>query len=136
LLYRELWDAYFATPIDNASPIATNLTANSLVLPVEVSQGATGLNMVLVCGTITLGPAGELPTVTTPNSDIEVKVTGARDVSYVVPGHSYPGSFKLLTLKVDVAANARPGLKDILVTNFGQSPGDAAPGFLNIVARG
>jgi hypothetical protein len=40
LLYRELWDAYFATPIDDASPIPTNLTANSLVLPVEVSQGA------------------------------------------------------------------------------------------------
>jgi hypothetical protein len=92
--------------------------------------------MVLVCGTVTSGPNGELPTVTAPNSDIEIKVTGGRDVSYVVPGHTYPGLFKLLTLKVDCARNARPGLKDILVTNFGQSPGDAAPGFFNIVARG
>jgi hypothetical protein len=135
LLYRELWDAYSATPIDDAHPIPTNLTVNSLVLPVEVSQGATGLDMVLVCGTVTLGPNGELPAVSAPNSDIEIKVTGARDVSYVVPGHTYPAPFKLLTLKVDVAGNARPGLRDMLLTNFGQSPGDAAPGFFNVVAK-
>jgi hypothetical protein len=53
-----------------------------------------------------------------------------------MPGHTNPGAFHLLTLKVDVAQNARLGLRDILVTNFNQTPRDPAPGFLNVVSKG
>jgi hypothetical protein len=138
LLYQELWDAYYGTPIDNPNKFPMNLTGNSLVVPADVRQGATGLNMALVCETVTLGPNGELPTVTLPNpeSDIVIKVTAAQPLTYVMPGHTNPGAFHLLTLKVDVAQNARLGLRDILVTNFNQTPRDPAPGFLNVVSKG
>ena len=78
-------------------------------------------NMVLVCETVTLGPSGELPTVTVPGpeSDIVIKVTGVQPLTYVMPGHTNPGSFHLLTLKVDVA-----------------KPRDPGPGFLNVVSKG
>jgi hypothetical protein len=137
LLYQNLWDAYYRTPIDNPNQFPMNLSGNSLVVPAHVRQDSTGLNMVLVCETVTLGPNGELPTVSVPGpeSDIVFKVTGVQPLTYVMPGHTNPGSFHLLTLKVDVAKNARLGLRDILVTNFNQTPRDPGPGFLNVVAK-
>jgi hypothetical protein len=59
-----------------------------------------------------------------------------KNVTYAAPGNSYPSEFQLLTLKVNVKPNAQLGLRNILLANYGQSPGQAAPAFLNVVPAG
>jgi hypothetical protein len=132
LMYEEIWDAYYGTPVDNPSRVPMTLASNSIIVPARTRRGATGLSMALLCDTVTLGPNGELPTVTVPGSDIVVKVTGARDVTYA-PGHTYTAPYKLLTLEVDVAKDARLGLRDTVVSNFNLKPGLPAPGFLAVM---
>jgi hypothetical protein len=88
--------------------------------------------MVLVCQTVTLGPNGELPSLTVPGSDITIKATHIKNIRYVQPGHSFAADFQLLTVKVGVSKSARLGLRDILITNFGQPPGTPGPAFLYV----
>ena len=135
LMYESLWNACYNMPVDDPVGVPMNLASNSVIVPVRAQRGATDLSMVLICHTATLGPNGELPAVTVPGSDITIKATGMKNITYVQPGHSFSAEFQLLNLKVDVSKSARLGLKDIVVTNFGQSTGIPAPAFLHVAAE-
>jgi hypothetical protein len=132
LMHESLWNACYNTPVDNPAGVSINLASNSLIVPVQVQRGATDLSMVLVCQTVTLGPNGELPSLTVPGSDITIKATHIKNIRYVQPGHSFAADFQLLTVKVGVSKSARLGLRDILITNFGQPPGTPGPAFLYV----
>jgi hypothetical protein len=132
-MYEEVWNACYNTSVENSIGVSMNLASNSVIVPAQVKPGATGLSMALVCQGVILGPKGELPAVTTPNSGITIKVTKAADFMYAMPGHSYIDKFQLLSVKVDVSKTAQPGLRDILVTNFGQSSGTPGAAFLRVV---
>jgi hypothetical protein len=133
LMYESLWNACYNTPVGNSVGVPMNLASNSVIIPAQVQRGATDLSMALVCHTVTLGPNGELPIVTVPESDITIKATSIKNIIYAQPGHSFPAECQLLTLKVDVSKSARPGLREIVVTNFGQSQGIPGPAFLHVV---
>lgn len=133
LTYESLWNACYNTPVENSAGVPMNLASNSVIVPAQVQRGATGLSMVLACHTVTLGPNGELPSVTVPESDITIKATSMKIIIYAQPGHSFPAEAQLLTLKVDVSKFARQGLREIAVTNFGQSPGTPGPAFLHVI---
>src|SRR5205807_4744042 len=111
LMYESLWNACYNMPVDDPVGVPMNLASNSVIVPVRAQRGATDLSMVLICHTATLGPNGELPAVTVPGSDITIKATGMKNITYVQPGHSFSAEFQLLNLKVDVSKSARLGLK-------------------------
>lgn len=134
LMHQAVWDAYVNTNMPNPTGQTMNLASNSTLIAPLVEQGATGIPM-------TLSFAGDgsdpLPTVTFPTSDdptgsdITVTVTGIAPVNYAVPGNSYPSSYNVLSLTVDVSASATLGLRGVQI---GSAP--AAPALLNVVAAG
>ena len=42
LMYEEIWDAYYGTPVDNPSRVPMTLASNSVIVPARIRQGATG----------------------------------------------------------------------------------------------
>jgi hypothetical protein len=92
--------------------------------------------MVLTCGTVQLGQDQEPPTVSFDDPAITATVTGVSQITYAVPGNSYPGPVSALSLEVQVANTASLGLHGVYVTNRGQAQGPAMPALLNVVAAG
>jgi hypothetical protein len=136
MMYAVLWNAYYATQVKNPMSQAMNLASNTVIVPPIVEQGASGIDMVLTCSTVSLGPQGQYPQVGVLEGDIFFTTTGMKTVTYAAPGNSYPSQFQVLTLKVNVNANAKWGLRSILLVNYGQSANQAAPAFLNVVPGG
>ncbi|HEV2991363.1 MAG TPA: hypothetical protein VG759_23185, partial [Candidatus Angelobacter sp.] len=134
LMYEKVWNACYGTPVKNPTGTPMSLASNLVIVPTQIQRGASGVSMVLVCHGISLGSKGELPSVTVPDSEITINVTKVADITYAVPGHSFTGKFQLLSLRVDVAKEARVGLRDIQVANFGQTPGVAAAALLYVNA--
>ena len=138
MFYQSVWNGYYNTPVKNPAGVPMSLASNSVIIPPQLQQGTSGAAMVLTCSSAETGPGGQLPTVTVPEGDIKLTVTGMTTVNYAAPGNSYPSDFELLTLNVSVSPNAKLGLRSIVVTNPPQ-PGAApppplpAPAFLNIV---
>jgi hypothetical protein len=140
MFYQSVWNGYYNNQVKNPMGVTMRLASNSVIVPPQVPQGATNVAMVLTCGTAVTGSGGALPTVTVPEGDITLKVLSMSNVNYAAPGNSYPSAFQLLTLSVSVNANAKLGLRSIVVTNPPQSgsappPALPAPAFLNIVAK-
>jgi hypothetical protein len=137
MLYEALWDAYHGTPVPNPVGHPMDAASNTVIVAPRVEQGATGVRMVLTCGTVTIGPEGQLPSVVfLPGGDISARVLSVTDVTYAVPGNSYPSQSQALVLVIDVSHNARLGLRNVQVANWGQNPGEAAPAFVNVVPAG
>jgi len=133
MMYAVLWNAYYATQVKNPMSQGMNLASNTVIVPPIVKQGASGIDLILTCSSVSLGPGGQYPQVGVVEGDIFFTTTSMTNVTYAAPGNSYPSEFQLLTLKVNVKANALLGLRNILLANYGQAPGQAAPAFLNVV---
>lgn len=135
MFYTALWNGYYASQ-EPANPVgvAMSLASNSVIMPPLVRQGQSDLEMTLVCTGVVLGPGGQLPAVTSDHGDgITVQVVAlTNDVSYAVPGNSYPSANQALTLRVSVSAQAAPGLRSVTLVNHGQAAGPAAPAFLQV----
>jgi hypothetical protein len=132
MMSANLWNAYYKTPVSNPVNVPMSLASNTVIMPATLMQGQS-TELALTC-LATPGPNGELPQVTVPEGDISFKALSLADVTYAAPGNSYPSEFQLLTLAVQVGAGAKLGLRNINLTNFGQSPGEPGPAFLNVVS--
>jgi hypothetical protein len=128
----DLWNAYYHTPVDNPVRVAMSMASNTVIVPATVTQGQV-IELALIC-LVTKGPNGEMPQVTVPEGDINFTSIALTDINYAAPGNSYPSHFQLLTLGVQVDHGAKLGLRNINLTNFGQSPGEPGPAFINVVA--
>ena len=136
MMYAVLWRRLLRHQLTNPMSQAINLANNTLIVPPIVKQGAIGIELVLTCSTVSLGPQGQFPQVAVREGDITFTTTSMKNVTYAAPGNSYPSEFQLLTLKVNVAAGAILGLRSIRLANYGQAPGEAGPAFLNVVPAG
>lgn len=136
MMYEVLWDAYYNTSVPNPVGHPISLASNTVIVAPIVEQG-TSARLVLTCGTVTLGPNGEYPTVVfPPGTTIVATVESVTNVTYAVPGNSYPSDSQALVLYVDVSPDAPTGLWGLEVTNFGQPTGEMAPALLNVVPAG
>ncbi|VWC67522.1 hypothetical protein BLA18110_01718 [Burkholderia lata] len=132
--HTALWNAYYGTaaPVNPVGhPMV--LASNTVILPPTVGRGTQAVPMSLVCRGASVGPNGELPTVgfDGPDGNVTAVVTGLVDnVTYTVPGDSYPSTNQVLSIDVTIAAGAAPGLRGVRVGNHGEAAGQAAPGFL------
>jgi hypothetical protein len=137
LMHANVWDAYYNTTVANPAKVPMSLASDSTLIAPIVERGASKVLMVLTCNTLKLGPGGQLPRVSFPSSsgatDIVVTVLDSSAAKYAVPGNSYPSDCSVLTLSIDIDANAQTGLRGIKVTIYGQAPGQTAPAFLNVV---
>jgi hypothetical protein len=133
MMYADLWNAYYGTPVANPVGYPMNLASNTVIIPPTVNQRQVA-QMVLTAS-VTLGPGGQLPTVSFPPpsggaADITTRVLNVANVKYAVPGNSYPSACQALTIELAVSANAQPGLRGVQVQNYGQAAGPVAPAFL------
>jgi len=136
LFYTALWNAYY-TQQAPANPVgfAMSLASNSVIVPPLVEQGRAALEMTIVCAGVQLGPHGELPSVSVDGAnDIVATVVSLTDnVTYAVPGNSYPSTSQALAMTVSISPNATLGLRSLTIANNGQAAGAAAPAFLRVV---
>lgn len=133
LSYQAVFNAYYAIKEPNPR-LAISLASNTVLTPPRIAAGTTA-QMVLICDTVDVTHG--LPTVeflpfggAAPDPAITATVTGTQPVAYAIPGNSYPGTYTSVQLTVQVTPGAAPGLRDVRVTNAGQEPASAAPGFL------
>lgn len=133
MFFSVLWDAYYAASVANPVDQPMSLASNTVIVPPQVQQGATGLQMTLTCSGVT---DGEAPTIVfSGDDDLTVSnVSAPSAVTYAVPGNTYPSDNQAVTFELAVAAEAAPGPRSIVVTNYAQPAGAPAPAFLEVVA--
>ncbi|MFO0587619.1 MAG: hypothetical protein U0441_08770 [Polyangiaceae bacterium] len=141
LFHYAPFNAYYGTGVSTVN-FEMSLLSNTTFVPPVVAAGSTSVPMVLTCGTVTLGPNGELPTVMftlpdgTTDPNIKAVASTSFPVTYAVPGNSYPSGSTALSLAVTVGAGATPGPRGVTVTNYHQPDAAAMPSILTIAAAG
>lgn len=131
LFHANVFAALISTHPSNLMGMTMNLASNSTLIAPMVKPGQTNIPMVLTAATVS---GTTLPTVDF-GPGITAQVVGKSQVKYAVPGNSYPDTVTVLTLQVNVAANAQPGLRGLTLTNSGQSPSNTPfPAALNVVS--
>lgn len=134
LFYADVFTAMSTQAVPNPVDQPMTLVSNSTLIAPIIQQGTTNAQMVLTAATVQLGPGGELPSVTFDGEgDLTALVTGTSTINYAVPGNSYPSEATVLLLDVTATASATLGLRNLFVTNYGQSQGAAMPMLLNVV---
>lgn len=145
IMFQDLWDAYFRTPVVTPMNVPMVLASNSSIIPPSLPPGAQQQALALTCAL----PTGSSPlaqnqwpavvftqTDGQPDPTISATVTGFNpSVSYAVPGNTYPSASQLLNLTVTVAPGAAAGVRGVVIVPSGQTfagSGVAAPAFLVI----
>lgn len=137
LFHATVFNAMNGTNIPNPMGQPMTLVSNSTLIAPIAKQG-TFIELVLTCDTLNSNFSPQNPTtwpsVTFDSADITAKVVAAKQVSYAVPGNSYPGSYWALTLAVAISKQARTGLRSVFVTNPGQQTSTPMPALLNVIS--
>jgi hypothetical protein len=137
MFFTNLWNAYYGTAVANPVQFPMNLASNTVIIPPIVKPGQKGVLLTLTCTGVVPGPSGELPQVAFDGNDIAVTVLGlTENLTYAVPGNSYPGAVQALSLSIDVPSGARLGLRSITIASYGATAGQPAPAFLNVLPGG
>jgi len=133
VMHTAVWSARYGIAVQNPVGFPMNLASNTVLAPPLIQQGPQRVSLTVTADSVTLGPNNELPTVDFPEATgIKATVTNFSQVNYAVPGNSYPKTYSALLVDVDVPANCPTGDLGVRITNHGQQPGPAAPGFITI----
>ena len=136
VMYQNLWDAYYGTTIANTVGVSMNLASNTVIVPPMVEQGSTSQPLALLCAGVDEGQAPVLSFPSSTPGDITATATAPSNVNYAVPGNSYPSENQLVTVVLDVAADADLGLRSLQLANQGATAGPPGPAFINVVPAG
>lgn len=128
LMFQEVWNAYYQTNVTNPVGQPMVLASNSSIIPPTVPPGSKvqlALTFSSPSGSQNL-PQPKWPTVAFTTEDgqadssIKVQVTGFEpNITYAVPGNTYPGECQLLSLEVSVDAKAASGVRGIVIAPTG-----------------
>lgn len=120
VLYASVWDAFYNQQETGPSGQTLSLASNTtFIAPVLPASGGTS-QLVLTCNTPSAGMVTAsvlLPDGSGPDTSITVAVTATSDVTYAVPGNSYPGTYTALSLDVTVPVGAPRGLRGMRVVD-------------------
>ena len=125
----------YGTSVPNPMNNPISLASNSTLIPPILSQGAQNVPMSLTCATTALGPSGQMPHVDLGPGITVTVLSFDPNITYAVPGNSYPSQCGVLSLQVSVDADAAPGIRDLTLTNYGDTPGIAMPALLSVASR-
>jgi hypothetical protein len=134
MFHADVWKGLYGTKFNTPMNQEMNLASNSTLIAPIVKQGTEGIKMVLTCDTTKDSPMLSFPGGNGEDiiaSDITLQ---SETPSYAVPGNTYPGPVQLLTFTLKIAKDAKPGLRNVQLTNPGQKFADPIPAFLNVVA--
>jgi hypothetical protein len=147
ILFQNVWNAYYDTKINTPSGVQMSLASNSSIIPPTLYPGEKNVALALTYAAPTANaplPETQWPKVyfTGPDglvdSSVSVSVTGfTPEVTYAVPGNTYPSPSQLLNLNVSVSGSSPPGMRSIVIVPAGQvfSPSIVpAPAFLVVAA--
>lgn len=142
LFYASVFKAYYDTRVSNPRHFPMSLASNTVLIPPQVARGST-VKMALTCYSVLTksgNPTVEflIPGESRADSAVKVQVTGTKPVNYAIPGNSYPllddnDSYTSVEFTLDIAPDAKPGIRDVRVTNADQSPTTPGPGFLFVL---
>jgi hypothetical protein len=134
LFHLAIFNAMSQQPVSNPMDQPMTLISNSTYIAPIVRQGVSAVQMALTGATVQF-PNGQMPAVTFDGGgDITASVTGKSTIHYAVPGNSYPSESTVLFLEVNVSGSARTGLRNLFLTNSGQSQAAAMPALLNVIS--
>ncbi|MFT3909321.1 MAG: hypothetical protein QM737_07855 [Ferruginibacter sp.] len=131
LFQQNVFNAMSSYVVPNPVNVPMTLVSNSTLIAPTLQQGSTNVPMVLTCATTNTSP---LPLVTFDgDNDISATVVSTSNITYAVPGNSYPSECTVLVLSVNVTQNAQTGLRNLYITNSGQPMSLPMPALLNII---
>jgi len=136
LFYESYFNQVYNTSVPNPVDNPISLLSNSTFIPPTVFIGASSIQMVLICGTITYteGQPSTYPTVSFTNAGVTATVTAVQNnVYYAVPGNSKPSNNYALYITVSVSENASAGVTGVYITNQGQVISQAMPALLSVL---
>ena len=108
-----------------------NLASNSTIIAPLLAQGSTQAAMILVVGGIDTSTALTLDF----GAGVTATVSGPlAEVTYAIPGNTYPSSNVAVPITLSVAQDATTGLRGCTARTAGQSTLIAFPAAVNIVA--
>jgi hypothetical protein len=131
LFHAAVFDAMYATTYPTVVGVTATLASNSTLIAPWVPAGASDVPMVVVLGEI--NPA-QPPRISFGDPAIEVVAGEIKEVTYAIPGNSYPSQNYAMAIKISVSASAAPGLRGCYATNPAQPQAPPMPALLNIVA--
>ncbi|MDJ0796850.1 MAG: hypothetical protein QNJ51_08420 [Calothrix sp. MO_167.B12] len=146
LMYKSLWDAYYAINEPNPADQNLPLVSNTTFVVTTVEQGQSSIEIAL-----TYSPSSDSPPIPTVefstvndqdpigNQDVDSNITatvvgGPTPVNYAVPGNSYPSDSYVLFLTLNIGSSAELGLRGVRITDPSQTPAPFVPALLNVVA--
>lgn len=131
LFHADVFAALQANAIANPVGVPMTLTSNSTLIAPLVQAGATGVAMTLIVGGIDTSAQLKVDF----GSGVTATVSGAlSDVTYAIPGNTYPSGNVAVPITVSIAAGTAPGLRACTVSVAGQTTLIAFPALINIVA--
>lgn len=147
ILFQNVWDAYYGTTVNTPSGVSMVLASNSSIIPPTVAPGEKNVALALTYAAPTANsplPPTQWPSVyfTLPDGSADTSITATvadfvPEVTYAVPGNTYPSPSQLLKLKVSLGINAPAGVRGVVIVPAGQvfSPSiTPAPAFLVVAA--
>jgi hypothetical protein len=131
IMHQSLWDAYYGTVVQNPVGFPMVLASNSSVIAATVKAGDQNVPIALTYAAPTANaslPDTMWPTVifTLPDGSADASITTevvgfVPQVTYAVPGNTFPSTSQLLNLKVSIAANAPQGVRGCVIVPAGQA---------------
>jgi hypothetical protein len=130
IMFQNLWDAYYATQVPTPAGVTMVLASNSSIIPPTVNAGQKNVALALTyaapLGSVDL-PKTQWPTIvfTLPDGSADTSITTTvagynKNVTYAVPGNTYPSPSQLLNIEVTLAANSPAGVRGIIIVPAGQ----------------
>lgn len=128
LFHADIFAAMYNTLIPNPVTSAQPLLSNSTMIAPLAQQGNT-YSMVLVTAVADTPTSLTFYNNGTADSSITATINNSFDISYSVPGNTYPSSYTALAITVTVGSSAATGLRGIAVNSD-----PVMPALLNIIA--
>jgi hypothetical protein len=131
LFHADVFTAMLATPIANPVGEPMNLASNSTIIAPLLAQGTSQASMILVVGGIDTSTALTLDF----GAGVTATISGPlAEVTYAIPGNTYPSTNVAVPISLSVAQDAATGLRGCTASTAGQTTLVAFPAAINIVA--
>jgi hypothetical protein len=132
-MYLAMWKGYY--PINESAPTGAllSLASNTTFVAPQVHANDKTVQLALTATTAAQGMSvAFLQSDGSVDPNIIAKVIGTEnDVTYAVPGNSYPSSYTVVVLDVTVASGAAPGLRGVQISSGGTQ--NSLPAAINVI---
>lgn len=124
IMYADVWNAFYSAQELAPTGQRMSLASNTTYIPPYVPTNGDRHSMVVTCnmptGAVTVNVMESDGR--TPDDGITVEVVGSEQVTYAVPGNSYPGTYSAISVSIGVPLGATAGLRGIQIVDPTHGP--------------